>query len=351
MELGERKQRILTALIDVYVRTGEPVGSKVLVDMLDNAVSSATIRNEMAELAAMGYLEQPHTSAGRIPTAAAFRLYIDSLMDRRALSEDDRREIDTQLKRAAGDPEKLVEEASNVLAETTGCAAVTTTPSSYAADIRRIEVLRVSRYSAALLLMTGSGMLRTRVCRFDSDIENEALETLSRALNEYCCGSLLSDIGLPQVQSLVTALGAYGLVCAPALTTFYQLVQESAELEISLKGQLNLLHHPDYDPVRARDLLTFLAQRDMLTRLLTAVPKGLRVVIGSESKRPELDGSSIIVTRYKLGGRPDGSIGIIGPLRMDYAFEIPRIEYFARSIGRIMDEIIGLDKNNPDDEE
>ena len=89
----------------------------------------------------------------------------------------------------------------------------------------------------------------------------------------------------------------------------------------------------------------------MLTRLLTAVPKGLRVVIGSESKRPELDGSSIIVTRYKLGGRPDGSIGIIGPLRMDYAFEIPRIEYFARSIGRIMDEIIGLDKNNPDDEE
>ena len=179
MELGERKQRILTALIDVYVRTGEPVGSKVLVDMLDNAVSSATIRNEMAELAAMGYLEQPHTSAGRIPTAAAFRLYIDSLMDRRALSEDDRREIDTQLKRAAGDPEKLVEEASNVLAETTGCAAVTTTPSSYAADIRRIEVLRVSRYSAALLLMTGSGMLRTRVCRFDSDIENEALETLS----------------------------------------------------------------------------------------------------------------------------------------------------------------------------
>ena len=93
MELGERKQRILTALIDVYVRTGEPVGSKVLVDMLDNAVSSATIRNEMAELAAMGYLEQPHTSAGRIPTAAAFRLYIDSLMDRRALSEDDRRKL------------------------------------------------------------------------------------------------------------------------------------------------------------------------------------------------------------------------------------------------------------------
>jgi heat-inducible transcriptional repressor len=289
----------------------------------------------------MGYLEQPHTSAGRIPTAAAFRLYIDRLMNRRDLSENDCRDIDGLLKRAAGDPEKLFVEASQALAETTGCAAVTTTPSGQATELRRIEVLRVSPRSAALLLMTGSGLLRTRVCRFDRDVESDTLEVLSRGLNEYFCGSPLAEIGLPQVQSMVTALGEHGLLCAPALTAFYQLVQESAEAEVSLTGQLNLLRHPDYDPVRARDLLSFLASREMLAGLLTAMPTGLRVVIGSESRRPELDGSSIIVTRYQLGGRPDGSIGIIGPLRMDYAAAIPRIEYFARSIGRILDEIMG----------
>ncbi len=351
VELGVRKQKILTAVIDAYIRTGEPVGSKAIVELMDNSVSSATIRNEMAELAAMGYLEQPHTSAGRIPTAMAFRLYIDRLMDRRDLTEEDCRNIDVQLKRAAGDPESLIEEASQALAETTGCAAVTTTPSGHAADLRRIEVLRVSSRSVALLLMTGSGLLRTRICRFDRDVSSDALETLARALNEYFCGSPLVDIGLPQVQSMITALGEHGLFCVPALTAFYQLVQESVEAEVSLKGQLNLLRHPDYDPNRARDLLSFLARREMLAGLLTSMPTGLRVVIGSESRRPELDGSSMIVTRYKLGGRPDGSIGIIGPLRMDYAATIPRIEYIASSIGRILDEIMGEDQGHTTDNE
>lgn len=351
MELGERKQKILTAVIDLYIRTGEPVGSKTLVDMLNHAVSSATIRNEMAELAAMGYLEQPHTSAGRVPTAAAFRLYIDCLMHRRDLSDEDRRDIDGMLTHAAGDPERLIEEASEALAEATGCAAVTTTPSGNTADLRRIEVMRVSGYSAALLLMTGSGLLRTRVCRFDREIGNGTLESLAQALNNRFCGCALSDIGLPQVQSMVVTLGEDGLLCAPALNAFYQLVQDTVEAEISLTGQLNLLRHPDYDPERARDLLTFLARRELLSGLLTAMPKGLRVVIGSESQRPELDGSSIIVTRYKLGGRPDGSIGIIGPLRMDYAAAIPRIEYFARSIGKILDEIIGENKGKTSEEE
>lgn len=130
MDLGERKQKILTAIIEAYIQSGEPVGSKTVVEKLDNAVSSATIRNEMAELSSMGFLEQPHTSAGRIPTAQAFRLYIDKLMKRRRLAEEAQRELDELLKSSASDPERLIEEASQALAATTGCAAVTTTPGS-----------------------------------------------------------------------------------------------------------------------------------------------------------------------------------------------------------------------------
>ena len=145
MQLGKRKRDVLAATVDMYIRTGEPVGSKTVVKMLNHTVSSATIRNDMAELSAMGYLEQPHTSAGRIPTSAAFRLYIDHLMRKRSLSEKDCRNIDGLIKSAGDDPERLIGEASQALAQTTGCASVTTTPSGQAARIRKIEVIRFRR--------------------------------------------------------------------------------------------------------------------------------------------------------------------------------------------------------------
>ena len=140
MELGERKRHVLRAVIETYIRTGEPIGSKAVVDQLDNAVSSATIRNDMAELSARGYLFQPHTSAGRIPTVSAFRLYIDHLMPRRTLDEKSRREIDDMLENCSRDPEKLVDTASKALAEETRCAAVTTTPWEQNATVQRIEL-------------------------------------------------------------------------------------------------------------------------------------------------------------------------------------------------------------------
>lgn len=341
MDLGERKQKILSAIIESYVRTGEPVGSKALVALLDNAVSSATIRNEMAELSAMGFLDQPHTSAGRIPTAKAFRLYIDRLMPRQSLPEEARRDIDERLAGSSGDPERLVGDAAQALAAATGCAAVSTTPSEEDSCIRRIEVIRISPRSAALLLMTGSGVLRSRVCRFDADLRADTLETLARALTGSFLGLHLTAVGLPQVQTLLFSLGDEGLLCAPALTAFYELVQESAEAEVLLSGQLNLLQHPDFELERARSLLAFLSRRELLAHILTAHSGGLRVVLGEESLQPELNGSSIILTRYSIGGHADGSIGIIGPLRMDYAATIPRLEYFAQAIGRILSDLLG----------
>ncbi len=340
MELGERKQKILAAIIDAYIQTGEPVGSKTLVEMLDNAVSSATIRNDMADLAAAGYLEQPHTSAGRIPTARAFRLYIDSLMHRQPLSEKRRRDIEDMLTGSASDPERLIEVAAKALAAVTGCAAVTTTPDQQSSTIKRIEVMRSGNRSAALLLMTSSGVLRSRLCRFECEVDTALLERLGKTLSAEFLDQPLAAVSLAQVQSLLVALGEYGLACAPALTAFVELVQDSAEAEVLLSGQLNLLQHPDYELERARSLLSFLSQRDLLAGMLTAHSGGLRVVLGSESPRPELDGSSIIVTRYTQGGAANGSIGIIGPLRMDYAATIPQIEYFAQTVSRLLSDLI-----------
>jgi len=339
LHLSERKRLLLSAVIDAYVRTGEPVGSKLLAERLDNTVSSATIRNEMAELAAMGFLEQPHTSAGRIPTAPAFRYYIDKLMPRTPLPEQNRQDIDRMLETAANDPERLVEDAADVLAEATGCAAVSTSPSEQTVTVRRIECLQTSGRSAALVLMTSSGLIRTRLCRFDAEIPAGLLGNAAGLLSAAFENKPLSAVTLPCIQSLIPAMPEYGLACMPLLTGLLELAGESAEAEVTLSGQLNLLRHPDYAPDTVKSLLLFLSQREQLTSMLTAFPGGLRVVLGSESPRPELNGSAIILTRYENAGRM-GNLGIIGPLRMDYAAAISRLEYFAKTLGRLLGEFM-----------
>ncbi len=338
MELGERRQQVLRAVIETYIRTGEPIGSKAVVDQLDNTVSSATIRNDMAELSARGYLFQPHTSAGRVPTAAAFRVYIDHLMPRRRLDEKSRREIDGMLEGCSRDPEKLVDTASKALAEETRCAAVSTTPWEQNATVQRIELLALSPQVTTIILMTGSGIVRSRVARSDREVPAEWMARLSDELQRRFCGVPLAQIGAADAQGVMTVMGEYGFACLPLVSAFVELAAEAAHFELLLAGQFNLLRRDDLTQESAYGILQFLAQRDSLSRMLSAHSGGLRVVLGEESPRPELTGSGIIVTRYRGGGSV-GSIGLIGPLRMDYARLIPRVEYFAGALGRILEEL------------
>lgn len=334
MQLGERKQRIVAAVVDAYIRTGEPIGSKLLAEMLDHAVSSATIRNDMAELAAAGYLAQPHTSAGRVPTAPAFRLYLDQLLVRCTISEDSKRAIDEELVSVSGDPERLLGRASDLLADATGVAAAVASTDRHSACIRRVEILPTGTHSAAVLLMTDTGELHSRVCRLDGPCDAAVVERMVHCLNSEFGGSVLAEVSIASVQALLSRVDG-GLSHLPLLIAFADLVREAGEGEVRLSGQLNLLHHPDYPIDRARSLLTFLSQRELLAGMLTARPDGLRVVLGSESTRRELDGSSIIVTRYGTNG-DGGSLCLIGPVRMDYAQAIPRLQYVAQTVSRLL---------------
>lgn len=340
MELGARKQQIVSAIVDAYIRTGEPIGSKALVYALDQAVSSATIRNDMADLAAAGFLTQPHTSAGRIPTAKAFRFYIDRLLACRPLSEACQRETDEVLSTASGDPDKLIAVASELLAHQTGVAAVAATPDQRGSSVRQIELLRVGSRSLAVLLMLDNGNLHSRVCRLDAECDTAVLVQIAEHLNREFAEKALAEIGVAQAQRLLVKLGGYGLSYAPLLTVFVDLVRESAQADVQLSGQLNLLQHPDFPLDQARSLLTLLSRREWLNGMLTAHPEGLRVVLGSESPRPELNGSCIIMTPYALGNRDNGALGLIGPVRMDYAQAIPRLQYVAKSVGRLLTQLL-----------
>lgn len=348
LQWNERRRKILAAIVDAYIETGEPVGSKFLTDKLDEEVSSATVRNEMAELAAAGFLEQPHTSAGRIPTAPAFRFYIDNLMKQDSLTDEDRENIDSTLRRLSDSPDRLMEEASRILATSTGYAAVTTTPDQRSSAIRRIELMPISSHKVAMLLVTDSGVLRNRSCRLPEEIRLEELDQVAQLIRMRFLNVPLSHVCLADIQEVLDTMGKAAERYSPVLATFYGLVQESADSEVLLTGQLNLLQHPDYAPERAKSLLTFLAQREQLADMLqqSASSEGLRILLGSESDKQELGDSSIITTQYTTGGLARGTIGLIGPMRMDYASAIPKVEYFAKAVGRILSDMLDEDKGD-----
>ncbi len=339
MELDERKARILTAITEAYITTGEPVGSKWLAALFDNCVSSATIRNDMAVLTSAGYLEQPHTSAGRRPTTAAFRLYAERLMPRRPLSRHNARLIDEALTTASGDAARLLEDTCRALADLTGLAAVATRPDEVGTCISRIDVMQMSPRNMAVVLALDNGFLRTRMCRCQRDIPSK----VAVALADYMCHRFLNKpldaITVPAMQEIILELGELGLAVAPILSAFYELVQECADSKVILAGQLNLLRHPDYTAEDARTLIDFLAERHQLGALLETPSTDRVQLLFGDDRAPALKDSCLLLAPYSLGKRGHGIIGIIGPARMDYTSTVPLVEYFATAVGRLLGEL------------
>ncbi len=339
MELDERKSRILKAIVESYITSGEPIGSKALAEMFDNCVSSATIRNDMTVLTSAGYLEQPHTSAGRLPTAKAFALYVEKLMEKCTLPWQDAQLIDELLTGASGDATRLLEDTCRALADLTGLAAVASRPDEVGSCISRIDVMQMSPRNMAVVLALDNGFLRTRMCRCQRDIPSK----VTVALADYMCHRFLNKpldaITVPAMQEIILELGELGLAVAPILSAFYELVQECANSKTVFAGQLNLLRHPAYTFDRAEGVMQLFADRERLGGLLNErAGDGVQVIFGDDTA-PELNGSCMILTRYSLGDRGQGVLGIVGPLGMDYANTISRIEYFACTLGRVLTEL------------
>lgn len=343
MEISERKRKILAAIVEAYVKTGEPIGSKALCEALDYSVSSATIRNEMADLVELGLLEQPHTSAGRIPSHEGYRLYIDQLMHQTPLTEDEQRFIDGSLSASANDPEHLLEDASQILAEMTRYAAVSTTPSDEEATVRHLQLVQTGRRTAMVVMTTSSGMLKNKIFRCDYDLTPEILRIFHKMLNEKLGGIPVASITPAFIQTMAASLGEMTMLMPSVLMAVLEASREAMETDVRLEGQYNLLFLPEFGMDNARRLMEFLNQREQLIRLLEGQTGVTKVLIGPESEYPELYDSSLVVSRYSLGGRNAGAIGIIGPTRMDYAKMIPKLEYLASTVGTLLSEIMDME--------
>ena len=331
--LDDRKRRILTAVIDSYIVTGEPVGSKAIAALPDIRVSPATIRNDMAVLEQLGYLEQPHTSAGRIPTYSGYRLYIDELMSAKALSDEEKQMLDDCLDVEVPTADALIESASKALAELTHCATVVKNVAPKFSVITKVEVIPTGRRMYVLLMVTSSGNIKNKVCRLECDLTNEQMEFFSRYMAENLQGVSIDELDESIIEKLVAAMGTYMVTLAPLLQGVCELAEGFRDNEIKVQGEKNLLARQDID---TEQIVRFIENRnEAIKNMLDDSFGDLQVVFGEDGGFI-IENSSMIVSKIKKDGRTAGSLGVIGPMRLDYAKVIPYIEYLTERITNLI---------------
>lgn len=338
MALSPRSMQVLSAVVELYTKTGEPVGSKAVCEWMDHACSSATIRNVMSELGELGYLDQPHTSAGRVPSPKGYRLYVDKLMRPYELTDDDKARLRSMLPRQSADADELLEQVGNALAELTQCAAVATTPVDGEARIKRIDVIPLGHHILLLAMTISSGSVKSRAIRLGEELTSDQLELFVKVVSLQLVGERLDRVTPAAAQTVACALGLHAFTLAALIDALIEMAQEACSTQLCLGGESNLLMHREYDGENARRLLQFLSHKEQLASFLFRHAQNLHVVIGQESQEDALRGSAVVTAGYGVHGRPMGRIGVIGPMRMDYFHIIPSVAYFAGELGKILDE-------------
>lgn len=326
-----RKEKILSSVVRGFVKSGEPVGSKAIADEI--GVSSATVRNEMSELIELGLLEQPHTSAGRVPSQRGYREYVDRLMDVPALCEDEKRYFDSVLASNAYEPERLLSCVCRLLAASARCAAAVTTPSGATATVKAVQFVQTSRRTAMLLLMSSAGTMKTRVFHCDFDLTGEMMRVFFRIFNEKVTGREVADITPAFLQTMAASLGEMYVLVGSALMALLEAAQDTMAADVLESGQMNLLFYPELEHRRIMD---FLERKSDVAAILRGKPGKIAAIIGSETERPELESSSVLVARYDVAGQDAGALALFGPTRMDYARLTAVLGYLSGEASRML---------------
>ncbi|MCH5299721.1 MAG: heat-inducible transcription repressor HrcA [Ruminococcus sp.] len=342
MDLASRKQKVLAAIVENYIETGEPVGSKTLLDQMDISVSSATIRNEMADLTNSGYLLQPHTSAGRIPSQMGYRFYIDNFLKPQSLNERIREYIDTNLEAKAKDPENILNTACKIISELTDLAAVTTAPSETDSRIMRIKFVQTGRHTAMAVIVTSTGMVKNRLFRCEYILNDEILSVFEKALNEKLAGFETAQLTQPVIQTIAASFGELSLLMPGFLTAIKEAAETLANVSTTVSGQIKLLFTPGIDFDTARNLVAFLSVEENISKLFENVGTGIHSIIGRENIVPQLFNSSVVATRYEIENRPAGVLAVMGPIRMNYKTVYSILEYTAGAVSEYLSEIIRI---------
>lgn len=339
MELDQRKQRVLRAIIIDYISTAEPVGSRTLAKKYDIGVSSATIRNEMSDLEEMGYLEQPHTSAGRVPSDRGYRFYVDSLMEGIQLEEQEVGVIKSLYKSKVKEFESVVKQTARVLSQTSDYLALVQGPRLKESVFRYLQLLPLSESKALLVLVTEDGFVQNKVIDVHGYADVQELQSVSVILNNYLQGHTLGTIGRGALRNLLTELSSYQRFLKELMEGLEDSSSGSDGEKIYLGGTANIIKQPEFqDVVRLQNILSTLEQESLIYDLLSHndFGRGISIQIGGENSLPELQECSIVSATYTLEGKTVGKLAVIGPKRMNYPRVIALVDVVTRSLSEFL---------------
>ena len=336
MELTPRKMAVLAAVVRTYIETGEPVGSKVLAELLENAPSSATLRNEMSDLCSLGFLAQPHTSAGRVPTSRGYNLYINTLMEPQNLENNTKDFINIHLGSVGCDPQNIPKYAADALSELTGLPAVSGFTVGKNVTLKKVEILSISARSGILLVVTSDGRTDSRMVRLSDGIDEAFKDNLYNVVNKNLKNKPLSEFNKAGLQNLMAALGFDSFSLMPVLTETYDMAEQLGNSRIQISGISNLYNL--FGETDANKLLGLVSNSDSLLSVLTEPSEKTQVIFGNELKISELEGKVIVLSDYSWNNGFCGKIGVIGNSRMSYEQIIPSIEYVASKLTGLMTE-------------
>ena len=336
MELTERKKRILRAVVEQYIQTAEPVGSKAIVEKSGLDVSSATIRNEMAELEDLGLLEQPHTSAGRIPSPLGYRFYVNELMEKHRLTLQETQSMNEALNLKIREMDQVMTEAGKIISQITRYPTFALTTGSGKATISRFDLLMVERNSFIVVVLTSNQVVRNKLFHLPNEMPETQLQLLNTLLNASFTGKSLEELYPELIRISTHATGeAYELIRL-VVSFAMEVLRELESSVVHTAGIPNLLAHPEYQSLdSAGPLMNFLSEWGDSSNLPAPQNESVKILIGPENVAAELKNSSIIMARYDIGDNMQGVIGVVGPTRMDYAKLAARLSYFAEGLSRM----------------
>lgn len=337
MELSPRKRAVLAAIIKAYIETGEPVGSKNLAGLMENAPSSATLRNEMSELCELGFLEQPHTSAGRVPTNLGYRLYVEHLMKPPQLNKTIKEFIDKRLDEANCDPEQLPREAGNILSDLTGLPAISLYVADGGVSLKRLEMIKFSSRSAMLMLITSDGRSRNRIFRYGSGFTPELRNRFFEIVEKRIRGKPISELNRAYMQTIVAEAGIDLLKLLPLFTLIFDMSCEIEAQAVDLSGEA-LLYNVCGNADAARKIISLIERQDPFISIFEKISDKVTVIFGNDTDYRELEVAAFIAARFSSGSNYRGAVGVIAPKRVSYDQVIPSIEYLASKLTGIMTE-------------
>jgi heat-inducible transcriptional repressor len=344
--LTERDKNILRIVVKDYINTGEPVGSRTVAKQSDLNLSPATIRNVMADLEDMGLLHHPHTSAGRVPTEQGLRLYVDTLLDRQALSSPEQEEIKNTYAACRADMSQLMRGTCRILSAFSHYTGIVMAPPLQETIFKRIEFIRIKRNQILVIFVTAAGLVQNRVVEMEEELSHNELDKITMYLNDMMAGLTLREVRERIVEVMRREKMTYDELLQKTLQLGGEAIDAQEERDLYIEGQTNILDEPAFANVgRMKDLFKAFEEKSVLVKLLDRSMKaqGVQTIFGSECGVAGIEGCSLITSTYGYPGHFLGILGVIGPQRMNYSRIIPVVDYTAK----LLTDILNAEWGNP----